>query len=82
MPQVSYSELRQNLADHMDAVIETRAPLLVTRQGGRGNIVMIAEAEFDAWQETLHLLRSPVNAARLLRSVAEADDGKAAERGV
>jgi antitoxin YefM len=82
MPQVSYSDLRQNLSDHMDAVVESRAPLLVTRQGGRGNVVMIAEAEFDSWQETLHLLRSPVTAARLLRSIAEADDGKAVERGV
>ena len=33
----------------------------------------------EGMKETLHLLRSPVNAARLLRSIAEADAGKLIE---
>jgi antitoxin YefM len=32
--------------------------------------------------ETVHLLRSPVNAARLLRSINQANEGKLVERDI
>ena len=64
----------------MDEVVESRAPLVVTRQSGRGNVVMMSEEEFEGWQETAHLLRSPRNAERLLRSIRSADAGEASER--
>lgn len=77
---VTYTELRANLARLMDETVESRAPLVVTRQSGRGNVVMMAEDEFEGWQETVHLLSSPRNAARLMRSVRAARDGAARER--
>jgi antitoxin YefM len=76
MTQVSFTELRQNLAQFLDAAVDSRAPILVTRQGGKGNVVLLSEAEFEGWQETVHLLRSPANAARLLRSLAAAEAGQ------
>lgn len=79
MGYVSYTELRSNLASYMDEVCDSRAPLLVTRRNAR-SVVMIAEDEYDAMMETLHLLRSPANAARLLRSIEEADAGSLRER--
>jgi antitoxin YefM len=79
MTHVSYTELRQNLARYLDEAVESRAPLVVTRQGGKGNVVMIAEEEFEAWQETVHLLSSPRNAARLLRAVDQARAGHVRE---
>ncbi len=82
MPAVTYTELREHLARHLDQVSESGAPLLVPRQGGKGNVVMISEAEFEGWQETVHLLRSPANAARLLRSVRKADAGRTQERAL
>ena len=77
MTHVSYTELRQNLSRYLDEAGEARAPLVVTRQGGKGNVVMLSEEEFTGWQETVHLLSSPGNAARLLRGVRqfEADHG-------
>jgi antitoxin YefM len=36
--------------------------LFVTRQGGKGTVVIMAEEEFAGWQETVHLLSSPKNA--------------------
>lgn len=75
MTQVSYTELRQNLAHYMDTAIESAEPLLVTRQGGKGNVVILSEREFAGWQETVHLLSSPRNAARLLEAIREADAG-------
>lgn len=79
MSHVSYTELRSNLASYMDEVCDSHAPLLVTRQNAR-SVVMLAEDEYDAMMETLHLLRSPANAARLLRSIEEADAGALRER--
>ena len=38
--------------------------------------------EYDGIMETLHLLRSPANAARLLKSIAAADAGQIVERGL
>ena len=74
MAHVSYTELRAKLATYMEQVCDTRAPLHVTRQNARA-VVLISEDEFEAMMETLHLLRSPANAARLLESIAEADRG-------
>jgi antitoxin YefM len=63
----------------MDEVCNSRAPLVVTRQNAR-SVVLIAEDEYEAMMETLHLLRSPVNAARLLRSIEEANTGSLSAR--
>ena len=82
MGHVRYSELRQNLARYMDEAIESGAPIVVTRQGGKGNVVMMAEAEFESWQETVHLLGSPRNAARLLAAIADANAGRLREEEI
>lgn len=79
MAHVSYSELRANLAGFMDEVCNTRAPLLVTRQNAR-SVVMISEEDYEGLIETAHLLRSPANAARLLESIREANEGLLSER--
>jgi antitoxin YefM len=45
---------------------------IVTRAG---TAVLISKEEYDALEETAHLLRSPANAARLMRSLADAEAG-------
>ena len=79
MSHVSYTEFRQHLAEYMDRVWDSRAPLKVTRQNAR-SVVMLSEAEYESMMETLHLLRSPANSARLLRSITNADAGKLIEK--
>ena len=79
MAHVSYSELRNNLATYMDAVCDGRAPLVVTRQNAR-SVVLMSEEEYEGLMETVHLLKSPANAARLLRAINQADEGKLTER--
>jgi antitoxin YefM len=76
---VSYTELRANLAKYMDEVCDTRAALHITRQNAR-SVVLLSEEEYEGMLETLHLLRSPANAARLLRSLESAEKGALAER--
>ena len=81
MAHVSYSELRNKLASYMDEVCDGRAPLLVTRQNAR-SVVIMAEEDYDGLMETVHLLKSPANAARLLRSIKDADRGKLKKREI
>ena len=78
---VTYTDFRERLAAYMDQVWDSRAPLHVTRQGGRA-VVVISEEEFDGWMETIHLLRSPANARRLLASIGSAYARKLRERGL
>jgi len=78
MSHVSYTELRSKLAKYMDEVCDSHAPLHVTRQNARA-VVMISEDEYEGIMETLHLLQSPANAARLLRSIEAADKGRLVE---
>ena len=81
MAHVSYSELRKNLASYMDEVCDNRAPLFVTRQNAR-SVVLMSEDDYEGLMETVHLLKSPANAARLLRSIKDADEGKLTEREI
>lgn len=78
MSHISYTELRANLAKYMDDVCDSRAALHVTRQNARG-VVLVSEEEYESMMETLHLLRSPANAERLLRSIDEANKGQLVE---
>ncbi|MGA3001122.1 MAG: type II toxin-antitoxin system prevent-host-death family antitoxin [Acetobacteraceae bacterium] len=80
MAHVSFTDLRQNMASYFDRVTDDREPLLVTRQGGKGNVVILSEEEFAGWQETVHLLSSPKNAARLLASIRQLDAGEGRAR--
>ena len=81
MAHVSYSQLRNNLASYMDEVCDDRAPLFVTRQNAR-SVVLMSEEDYEGLMETVHLLKNPANAARLLRSIREADEGKLTEREI
>ncbi|MFD1702282.1 type II toxin-antitoxin system Phd/YefM family antitoxin [Methylopila henanensis] len=76
---VGFTEFRQNLATHLDEVVDSRAPLLVTRKGGR-SVVVISEEEWRGMEETLYLMSNPRNAEHLLKGIAELDAGKGVER--
>jgi antitoxin YefM len=42
----------------------------------------MSEEEFAGWMETVHLLRSPANARRLLQSIVAANAGELEERAL
>ena len=78
MPHVSFSDLRANMASHFDRGEADRTELIVTRQNHEP-VVVVALSEWEAIQETMHLLSSPANADHLRRSIAEAEAGQAIE---
>ncbi|MBF0268551.1 MAG: type II toxin-antitoxin system prevent-host-death family antitoxin [Alphaproteobacteria bacterium] len=79
MNTCTYTDLREHLRERLDEVHQSRTPLLVTRQNAP-SAVLLDKEEFDGIMETLHLLQSPVNAARLMASINSANAGKAKPR--
>lgn len=79
MDVISYTDARGNLAKTMDQVCEDRAPIIITRNKSQ-SVVMISLDDYQALQETAHLLRVPKNARRLLESVIELEQGGGQER--
>jgi len=79
MRHVTFTDLRNNLASHLDKVEDDRDELIVVRQN-HNPVVIIALSEWEGMKETLHLLSTPANAEHLLNSIADADAGKLTER--
>ncbi len=71
----TYTAIRNHLAEALDRVNDDRVTILITRQKGRPAVLMSLE-EYRSWEETLHLMRSPANAARLSRAIGQLEAGK------
>ena len=70
MRTVDFSDARNNLKAVIDQAIDDHDAVLITRRDAP-NAVIMSQAQYDSWMETMHLLSSPANAARLLRSVQQ-----------
>jgi antitoxin YefM len=79
MDAITYSSARANLASTMDRVCSDHEPLIITRNGEKA-VVMLSLEDYKALEETAYLLRSPANARRLLRSIAQLNAGKGTPR--
>jgi len=78
MDVLTYSDTRANLKEVMDRVVEDRRPVVITRQKAEA-VVMVSLADWNAMEETLHLLSHPRNAERLREAIAELEAGRGAE---
>lgn len=76
---LSYSEARASLKQTMDAVCRDHDATVITRQNG-GAVVMLSLSDYNSITETLYLLGSEKNAARLRSSIAQIKAGKALKR--
>jgi len=79
MKTLSYSAIRNNLAKAIDQVTEDHAPILITRQKGTP-AVLISLEDFESWQETAYLMRTPANATHLRRGITQVKAGKTHRR--
>ena len=70
MDVITYSEARANLKGVMDRVVSDRTQVVATRQKSEA-VVMMSLADWNAVEETLNLLSTPSNAARLRRSIGQ-----------
>jgi antitoxin YefM len=72
---LTYSQARQNLASLLDEVSLNREVVIINRKNAE-NVAMISESELSGILETNHLLRSPKNAQRLLKTLLKVKEGK------
>jgi antitoxin YefM len=79
MDVLTYSETRARLKEVMDRVVADRRPVVVTRQKAEA-VVMVSLADWNAMEETLHLLSTRANAERLRASIGELDAGQGQSR--
>jgi antitoxin YefM len=79
MNVLTYSDARANLKDVMDRVVEDRTQVVITRQKAEA-VVMVSLEDWNAMEETMHLLSTPTNAERLRSSIRQLDAGKGSER--
>ena len=75
---MSYTESRARYAEVLDAVVDDREEIVITR-AGHEPVVIVSLADFESLRETAYLMRSPANARRLLDAMErlEAGDGAA-----
>ena len=69
--ETTYTYARANLAALCDEVASTREPIVIRRRGSE-DVVLMSAAELHSLPETVHLLRSPKNAQRLLTALVRA----------
>ncbi len=71
MIATTYTNVRTNLAEFLDAVTNNRETVVIQRRGHE-DVIMISANELNSLLETAHLLRSPKNAERLLTALERA----------
>jgi antitoxin YefM len=79
MRTISFSESRANYARTLDAVVNDREEVVITR-AGREPVVIVSLEDYESLKETAYLLRDPENAARILRSIERLEGGGGVER--
>ena len=80
MVAITASEARKNLFPLLAQVNDDRAPVEIMSR--HGDAVLISRADYEALEETAHLLRAPANARRLLESLAQAQRGEREEHSL
>lgn len=79
MKIVSFTEARNSLKSVLDSVVNDADTTVITRRDSDDAVVMSLDY-YNSLMETVHLLRSPVNAEHLSRSIAQYREGKTSSR--
>jgi antitoxin YefM len=79
MRVVSFSEARNGLKKLIDDVVEDADVTVISRRDA-ADAVMMSLDTFNGWMETVHLLKTPANAARLGKSIQQLRSGKTRAR--
>ena len=78
MRVVTFSEARNRLKQVIDEVVDDTDVTVIARRDAPDAVVMSLDT-YNSLMETVHLLKSPANAAHLARSIAELRAGEVQE---
>lgn len=76
MKVVNFSEARNHLKNVLDRVVSDADYTIISRRDADDAVVMSLD-QFNGLMETVHLLKSPANAAHLNKSIKQYRAGKA-----
>lgn len=79
MKVITFTEARNKLKKVLDRVVEDADYTVITRRDADDAVVMSLDY-FNSLLETVHLLKSPANAAHLERSIAQYREGQVTEK--
>lgn len=75
MKVVNFSEARNQLKRVLDQVVNDADYTIISRRDADDAVVMSLD-HFNSLMETVHLLKSPANAAHLSKSIKQYREGK------
>ena len=81
MRVVNFSEARNRLKSVLDQVVADSDCTIISRRDADDAVVMSLEY-FNSLMETVHLLKSPANAAHLAKSIDQYKKGKTKKHGL
>ena len=81
MRVMTFSEARSGLKSVIDQVVADADYTIITRRDASDAVIMSLEA-FNGLMETVHLLKSPANAAHLAESIAQYQQGNVIEKAL
>ena len=79
MHVISLDHAKKNLEAVVAQVLADAEPAVLNTPSG-DSVVVVPLDDFEAWQETNYLLRTPANAEQLRKSMAEAEAGRLGAR--
>ena len=79
MKIVTFTEARNKLKTVLDQVVDDADYTVITRRDADDAVVMSLDY-FNSLLETVHLLKSPANAAHLERSITQYRQGQVTEK--
>ena len=77
----NFSEARNNLKRVIDGVVEDADYAVISRRDDADAVLMSLDT-FNGLMETVHLLKTPANAAHLARSIEQLRKGKTRARAL
>ncbi len=81
MRVVNFSEARNTLKSVLDQVVSDADYTIIARRDADDAVVMSLD-QFNGLMETVHLLKSPANAAHLATSIEQYRKGQTIERSL
>ena len=75
MRVINYSDARNRLKSVLDQVVDDADYTIISRRDADDAVVMSLD-QFNGLMETVHLLKSPANAAHLAKSIEQYRSGK------
>jgi antitoxin YefM len=81
MRVISFSDARSSLKKVIDQVVDDSDVAVISRRDAPDAVLMSLDT-FNSWMETVHLLKTPANVARLEKSIQQLRKGKTKQRAL